>query len=309
MATFAGLTYTNGNVPASLLRPLDGENFGNAVLRRDAAESWNRARTDVEARTGIVLTVRGWNRSLAEQERFFFERYERQATGTGLFGDVRWYQGVRYVRTSGAPAAIPGTSNHGWGTTVDVVDFGAYGTDGNDRRDKAMPILRKHGWTDDEGQSISEPWHIEYVPTRDTHPTVQEDDMTFTAAHADQLDDLHRLLLRKFTDGDQPIDIVDGVGRVLTVARRTEADVSELHAGVAPRIDKTAETNAEKVTFRTAIKEIRLAVTGGLNATVTNAVENALADVPGVDPAKVSADVVSAILATLPESITIPLEN
>lgn len=229
MATFAGLTYTNGNVPASILAPLDGENYGDATLRRDAAESWNRARADVKARTGIVLTVRGWNRTLAEQERFFFERYSRQATGDGPFGDVRWYKGARYVRVTGAPAAIPGTSNHGWGLAVDIDDFGAYRTTGNARSTKATPILERHGWTDNEGSSIGEPWHRVYNPASDTHPApFQEDDMT--PAQAEQLDDLHRLLLRKFTDGDQQVDIVDGVRRDLIVDRRTEADVNTLVA-------------------------------------------------------------------------------
>jgi LAS superfamily LD-carboxypeptidase LdcB len=185
MATFAGKTYTNGNVPASLLAPLDGENYGKAELRRDAAESWNRARAEVKAKTGIVLTVRGWNRSLAEQERFFFERYSRQASGNGPFGDVRWYKGARYVRTSGAPAAIPGNSNHGWGVAVDVDDFGAYRTTGNARSRLATPILEKHGWTDDEGRSIGEPWHRVYKPERDTQknakPTQEDDDMSAAA--------------------------------------------------------------------------------------------------------------------------------
>lgn len=219
MATFAGKTYTNGNVPASLLAPLDGENYGKAELRRDAAEAWNRARAEVKAKTGIVLTVRGWNRTLAEQERFFFERYAPTPSG-GI--DVRWYKGVRYSRVRGAPAAIPGTSNHGWGLAVDVDDFGAYGTSGNARSAKATPILEKHGWTDNEGSSIGEPWHRVYNPAKDTHPpTVQEDDMT--PAQATQLDDLHRLLLRKFADGDHTIDVVEGTRRNLVVTRRIDA--------------------------------------------------------------------------------------
>lgn len=179
MATFAGKTYTNGNVPNSLLAPLDGENYGEAELRRDAAAAWNRARAEVKAKTGIVLTVRGWNRSIAEQERFFFERYKPGVYSP--FGDYRTYKGVTYGRVSGAPAAIPGTSNHGWGLAVDIDDFGAYGTSGNARSRLATPILEKHGWTDDEGSSIGEPWHRVYKPERDqrrtTPTTIPEDDM------------------------------------------------------------------------------------------------------------------------------------
>jgi len=54
----------------------------------------------------------------------------------------------------------------------------------------------------------------------------QEDDMSEAAER--QIDDLHRLLLRKFTDGDQQVDIVDGVRRDLIVDRRTEEDVNTL---------------------------------------------------------------------------------
>lgn len=270
MATFAGKTYTNGNVPASLLAPLDGENYGNAELRRDAAAAWNRARAEVKAKTGIVLTVRGWNRSLAEQERFFFERYAPTPSG-GV--DVRWYKGVRYSRVRGAPAAIPGTSNHGWGLAVDIDDFGAYGTSGNARSRLATPILEKHGWTDTEGSSIGEPWHRVYNPAKDTHPApVQEDDMS--AAAERQIDELHQKLLRKFADGDHEIDLVEGVRRDLIVDRRTEADVNSL----------VATTRAQAAAIQTLSKSV------------------------GVDPAKVIAAVESAVREALPATITVDLE-
>lgn len=173
MATYETVSYSNGAAPASILAQLDDQ--PDAFLRRDAADAWNRARRDVLARTGITLTVRGWNRTLAEQERFFFERYYPSATGTL---DPRWYKGVRYVRNPAhASAAIPGTSNHGWGLAVDVVDYGNVGQFGYPRRAATFPILAAHGWTDAEGRGdIQEPWHLVYDPTRDTHPTVQEDD-------------------------------------------------------------------------------------------------------------------------------------
>ncbi|MFD6163698.1 D-alanyl-D-alanine carboxypeptidase family protein [Oerskovia sp. NPDC060287] len=165
--------YPNGSVPASALSPLDGQ--PGAFLRTDAAISWNRARLDVFERTGITLTVNGWNRTLAEQEQLFFERYEPLATGAGPYNDVRWYKGVRYARMRGAAAAIPGTSNHGWGIAVDVVDYGVVGQFNHPRRTATFPILAEHGWTDTEGRgSIQEPWHLVYDPTRDT----QENDMT-----------------------------------------------------------------------------------------------------------------------------------
>lgn len=170
--TFKGYTYENGEVPSILLARLDGENYGDAFLRLDAAESWNRARADVLRQTGLVLTVRGWMRSEAEQEQFFHERYK--ANKTSPFSDYRYHvhngAGAWYGRTNGAAAAIPGTSNHGWGTTVDVVDFGGVGEFDNPRRVKAIEILKRHGWDDTEGRSVKEPWHLMYIPSQDTHP-------------------------------------------------------------------------------------------------------------------------------------------
>jgi hypothetical protein len=287
MVTYKGHTYSNGNVPKALLRPLDGENYGQAELRLDAADSWNRARAEVKAKTGITLTVRGWNRSLAEQERFFFERY--RANASSPWGDYRWYKGVRYGRVTGAPAAIPGTSNHGWGMAVDIDDFGAYGTTGNARSAKATPILERHGWTDDEGSSIGEPWHRVYSPAKDTHPPTQEEpDMDATQA-----------------------------GQLRDTDARTEVILEkllELHAGSAPKIDKTSAIGAEKITLRTAVKEIRLAVTGQLDDAVAAGVSRALKDVTGVDKAALTKGVVEEVRKALEavsetEYVMTPKEN
>jgi len=105
--------------------------------------------------------------------------------------------------------------------------------------------------------------------------TTQEDDMTLTTAQAAQLDELHAKLLRKFTDGEQQVDIVDGVRRDLIVDRRTEADVNAL----------VAANRAQSAAIET------------------------LATSVGVDPALVVAAVESAVRDALPETITIPLEG
>lgn len=159
-------TYANGSVPAGLLAPLDGQ--PEASLRADAAAAWNRARADVRRQTGITLRVRGWNRTLAEQERFYLQRHRLARPGEGVC--CRW-KGRPYVFTGTAHAAAPGTSNHGWGLAVDVEDFGAVGQFNHPRRVKAFPILAAHGWTDTEGRgAIREPWHLVYDPARDTRP-------------------------------------------------------------------------------------------------------------------------------------------
>ena len=73
------------------------------------------------------------------------------------------------MRYGTAAAAIPGTSNHGWGLAVDVIDYGNVRQFDYPRRALTFPILARHGWTDAEGRgSIQEPWHLVYDPTRDT---------------------------------------------------------------------------------------------------------------------------------------------
>jgi hypothetical protein len=178
--TFQGVTYTNGNLPKRLLAPLDGNNLDvagdRAALRLDAAASWNRARAEVLAKTGIELTVRGWNRTRAEQERFYLQRHARWTPGYKV---CCYWDGVPYRFTGTAHASPPGTSNHGWGLAVDVVDFGTVGQWNHPRRVAAIAILKRHGWTDDEGRGrIQEPWHLVYDPARDQHrndPTPEDD--------------------------------------------------------------------------------------------------------------------------------------
>ena len=218
--------YKNGEVPASVLAPLDGQ--PGAFLRADAAAAWNRARKEIKAATGRDIRARGWNRTLAEQVKFFNLAYKPQASGGT---DARWWNGRRYVRRPGkAAAAIPGTSNHGWGIAVDVEDFGLENQWNSAWRAKAFPILAKHGWTDHSGRSIGEPWHIEYDPNRDQHkntptptpapapapvPDVQEDDMR----------GLIEALYRRFLGREGSTQEIDNWTIDFAAAKKNAADV------------------------------------------------------------------------------------
>lgn len=173
MATksYAGVAYSNGNAPAALLAELNPKGKhgtagrSRAYLRKDAAAAWNRAIAEVKDKTGLDLTVRGWNRSYAEQRAFFLQRY--RAGAYSPYRDYRRWNGVQYGRVTGAAAAVPGYSNHGWGLAVDVNNFGGVGQFSNSRRVKALPILKKHGFTETEGRRVSEPWHLVYDPSQD----------------------------------------------------------------------------------------------------------------------------------------------
>jgi hypothetical protein len=238
--TFRGVTYTNGNLPKHLLGLLDGNNLAlpsdPARLRLDAAESWNRARAEVERKTGVVLTVRGWNRSLAEQEKFFFERYK--AGKASPFGDYRWYKGVRYGRTNGAAAAIPGNSNHGWGLAVDVVDFGGVGNFNHPRRVAAIGILKKHGWTDDEGRGkIQEPWHLVYNPARDTMKGTKPAD-----------NEKNEGFLMGLSNAEQR-EVLITVRQLETVVRRLENDEKKRREGTLKHMREAASRQSQTLSL------------------------------------------------------------
>lgn len=85
-------------------------------LSAAAGASYNRCVDDGLPRGGINSAYR----SVAAQEAIFFSRYRVQWTGSGPFGDVKWYQGKRYVRYRGLPVAKPGTSDHNKGNAIDV---------------------------------------------------------------------------------------------------------------------------------------------------------------------------------------------
>ena len=145
-ASFSGVAYANGKIPSSLLGKLDGKHGSsmtlNAYLRKDAAASFNRARAEIKKAHGETLSVRGWYRTYAEQVKF-------------------------YTRPHSAAVAVPGYSNHGLGLAIDVSNFGGVGQFNNARRKKMISILKKHGWTEDEGRRVNEPWHLVYSPAKD----------------------------------------------------------------------------------------------------------------------------------------------
>jgi D-alanyl-D-alanine carboxypeptidase len=119
--------YGNGRVPTSMLLPVgDGSErlHGPAAVafRRMAEEAW---------RAGVDLRVNDGYRDLDHQHRL--------ADELGLYRD-------------GGLAAVPGTSTHGWGLSVDVETEGG-----------ALEWLRQHasqfGFVEDVP---GEPWHWTY---------------------------------------------------------------------------------------------------------------------------------------------------
>lgn len=148
----------NGKLTASqltALRTADGQR-----LAKDAAASWDKLAAAYTARTGgRHLAVTDTYRPRDVQERIFRERYVAQRTGGGFYGDVRIWDGVRYVRRRGhAAAAVPGTSNHGLGLAVDA----GIGSFTSQAYKDLSAIAGHYGWSNAAGKRINEPWHWEY---------------------------------------------------------------------------------------------------------------------------------------------------
>lgn len=125
----------------------------------------NRADADFFKRFGCHLLVTSGIRTNAEQTRIFLSKYRLQATGSGPYGDVRWWQGRRYVRhVGGGTVAAPSTSNHeiqGTKAAADLRDSGSgpgVATGGNERADWLRAKASKYGLVP-EGYGFGEPWH------------------------------------------------------------------------------------------------------------------------------------------------------
>lgn len=114
---------------------------------------------------GLDLIISSGYRSHDDQIKLFLERYRPQATGTGPYGDVRTYNGVRYVRISGAgTVAVPGTSRHENYRAIDIRDSGTNAgvtVSGSARANWIKANVDDYGFNA-AGYGFGEPWHIEF---------------------------------------------------------------------------------------------------------------------------------------------------
>jgi len=128
--------YPNGNIPLEALCPLWGA--PGHYLRADAAHAFNSLSEAYAAQFGEPICVTDSYRALGVQ--------------------------VRLRASKPRLAAVPGTSNHGWGTAVDLCDgIQDFGTPTHAWMQANAPL---HGffhpsWAQQSG-SKPEAWHWEY---------------------------------------------------------------------------------------------------------------------------------------------------
>lgn len=160
---------SNGQLPESLLSPT----VGGGRLHHLAARAW-RALCDAawrEAEMPLTFIYGGTYRTYAAQETLFRSRYspDGQHGGCKTWNGQRWCKKLVNGRVP-ATAAVPGTSNHGWGLAVDAA-WDKDLTDGLGPDDAAyieshpgwqwlLANAHRFGWS---WELQSEPWHIRYV--------------------------------------------------------------------------------------------------------------------------------------------------
>ena len=247
------ITALNGRIPTGLLASVPGGH----LLRMDAAESLARlsAAMDAAGHGPLLLSPgRSAYRTLADQ---------------------------RYMIAIGLTTMPAGKSQHGEAVAADLAGLGGY--DGARYR-----WLAKHGpaygwtqpaWARQHG-ALPEPWHWEYDPRADQHPTAQEDD---DMALTPEQDNLLRHLVAMVGEvpgrtatavANVPVSRVAGKPSTwlqdtadgTTAALSTAAQVAALTAAVQALatghgVDPAAITAAAQAGARQALADLRFTVT------------------------------------------------
>ena len=155
---------TNGQIPDHLMKGIEP----SGKMHHLAADAWNAmfARAAAE---GVHLANVGSFRSYDSQYALFMQRYVKGDSGDSrrIF---RTFQGAKWMlKPKMAPAASPGTSNHGWGLAIDaclLINGKKVGIGGRvpgknfTGVDWLMAHAHNYGFS---WELQSEPWHIRYV--------------------------------------------------------------------------------------------------------------------------------------------------
>jgi len=201
----------NGHLLGELLEPAYP---GGDVLHHIAARAYQAMYAKAKS-MGIDLVITDGYRPYATQERLFRERYLdhynpfKTTTKRKFWGDRWWYK-----RWGVATAAVPGTSNHGWGLAVDVhtAGLGSIANPG--------PKLR---WLDEYAEDYGfswelipeESWHVRYFRGDDIPAPVYAYEAAVnrppdpTPAPPDEEDDM--LAIIRADTGDQTWWVTDFV--------------------------------------------------------------------------------------------------
>ena len=148
----------NGKLAAGILKRCG---IGNFLLAEPAARALRALVAAAEAR-GFQVRATGTYRTYAQQESLFRSRYTTKVLPgrpTKRWNGETWYQ---LPKT--AMAAVPGTSNHGWGLAVDFAEE----LNGKPGVESVSPkfvkwMIKNAATYGFSAELQSEPWHWRYV--------------------------------------------------------------------------------------------------------------------------------------------------
>lgn len=177
------LGQSNGRLPATILFNTPGQAGGPTVrLVECATRAW-RALCAAAAKKGHILKAT----SLADSYRTYQQQVNTFTTHYSLDPIIgqptkRWDGHTWWLIPGMSVAAVPGTSNHGYGLAVDTGEErdGDTGTESIDAATLAWLVANEHLYGFSH-EVQSEPWHIRYCTGDDIPAAVlafeQEDDM------------------------------------------------------------------------------------------------------------------------------------
>lgn len=125
--------HQNGRIPSSELVFVGAGAISGApqYLHRTAAAAWRALQADFRDE-GVDLVITEGYRTFELQDHYW------RTLRPGL-------------------AAIPGTSNHGWATAIDMANYARV------PRERRRALIHARGFSTDTGDRWDEPWHIDYV--------------------------------------------------------------------------------------------------------------------------------------------------
>jgi peptidoglycan hydrolase-like protein with peptidoglycan-binding domain len=158
-AAIPGWVKQHGNGAIPLDQMIKVAPIGEGYLVPEAAAAWRNLQNAASA-AGFSLTMTGAYRTYDRQEAMFGERYSTSNTGRS---SKSWNGKQYWLKPNMAMAAVPGTSNHGWGCAVDAA-LGGYGKEaksvGEPFLSWAVEHALSHGWS---WEVQSEAWHLRLV--------------------------------------------------------------------------------------------------------------------------------------------------
>jgi hypothetical protein len=153
---------------------------GSPYLRPDAADSYGRLNEAFRLQFNESLPITEAYRTYDLQYRYFTERYTRVTGPTNIQFEGSYWA----LRGGQSPAAVPGTSNHGWGVAADF--GGGVASPRTAQKIWMNANAPGYGW-EPTGDSFSpaEAWHFDYTspwsgdptPTPEYLPQEEDEDM------------------------------------------------------------------------------------------------------------------------------------